>query len=127
MHPLPSSIPHELSPEATLQESFSEQQVFRKFKDVLPSGLAYGFNMTFFLSTELKPHQCQVCSKTFAEKYNLDSHFKTHSGIPPGGFEKRFKCDHCSSTFDRRAKLDAHLLKIHRNETSNGQASFVIS
>ena len=46
---------------------------------------------------------CEICSKTFANKYILKAHMKTHN-------EKTDICDICSKAFSNKQILKAHIL-----------------
>lgn len=57
-----------------------------------------------------RPFQCNVCSKQFTTKWNMELHQWTHqsrSAMP-------FKCTQCKSAFFREADHLAHL-NAHRN------------
>ena len=48
--------------------------------------------------------KCQICFKTFPNRWNLNRHVKSHTG------EKPFKCDHpkCGKSFSRKDNLKGH-------------------
>lgn len=54
-----------------------------------------------------KPFQCHVCMRRFAQKQNLRTHFRLHTG------EKPFQCNHCSLRFTHKLSLMAHTAKYH--------------
>lgn len=43
--------------------------------------------------TDIKPHQCAVCGKTFREKSTLKEHSRIHSNAMP------FTCEYCGKAF----------------------------
>ena len=49
-------------------------------------------------------YQCDVCSKTFGKKQNLDHHKSIHTGI------YRFKCEICSKGFNDKAPYEKHVM-----------------
>ncbi|KAJ3075046.1 hypothetical protein HDU98_009334 [Podochytrium sp. JEL0797] len=53
--------------------------------------------------------RCSHCDKSFAMKYQLSRHTKTHTG------EKNHACDFCSKTFVQAAHLTTHL-RTHTGE-----------
>lgn len=64
-----------------------------------------------------KPHGCDQCSATFADKSELEIHKRCHSGcffniiflrINNILGEKPFKCNFCSASFARKNYLDVH-------------------
>uniref|UniRef100_A0A8C5DH91 C2H2-type domain-containing protein n=1 Tax=Gouania willdenowi TaxID=441366 RepID=A0A8C5DH91_GOUWI len=56
-----------------------------------------------------KPFKCDICSKCFVRKQQLQSHMRIHTG------EKPFKCDVCSKCFVRKQQLQSHM-RIHTGE-----------
>ena len=58
-----------------------------------------------------KPHECDVCNKTFhggAAVYNMETHKKiNHEGL------KEIVCDICKMNFGRRTHLYLHVKKFH--------------
>ena len=53
--------------------------------------------------------QCELCSKKFTSKGDLNRHLKIHTG------EKSFKCDFCEKKLTKKSNLNRHL-KIHTGE-----------
>lgn len=78
---------------------------------------------------EEKPHTCEVCNKTFAQKSNLRDHLQTHSGNKPNDLKARvygntkkadtpytepvklghLACETCQQTFSNFVDLKKHL------------------
>ena len=56
-----------------------------------------------------KPHKCDLCSKCFRSKSDLNKHQRLHTG------EKPFKCVECSKSFARKSNLIIHQ-RIHTGE-----------
>ncbi|KAJ8885415.1 hypothetical protein PR048_011612 [Dryococelus australis] len=59
--------------------------------------------------TEVKPHQCQQCLKSFSSNHQLVQHIRVHTG------EKPYKCSYC----DRRFKQLSHVQQHTRLHTAN--------
>ncbi|OXU23462.1 hypothetical protein TSAR_013310 [Trichomalopsis sarcophagae] len=57
-----------------------------------------------------RPYECQVCSKAFSTKWNLQLHKWTHAARST----KPFKCNQCSAAFYRNSDYTAHI-NSHRN------------
>ncbi|KAG7210247.1 hypothetical protein KM043_011795 [Ampulex compressa] len=57
-----------------------------------------------------RPYECQVCSKAFSTKWNLQLHKWTHAARST----KPFKCNQCSAAFYRHSDYTAHM-NSHRN------------
>ena len=55
---------------------------------------------------DVKPHQCDICEKSFTQLTNMLNHKKTHEKEP------EFKCDACGAGFRKQSTLLKHL-KIH--------------
>ncbi|XP_011861996.1 PREDICTED: zinc finger protein 624-like [Vollenhovia emeryi] len=52
----------------------------------------------------IKPHQCNICGRSFVRLHNMKVHCKIH-------FEN--KCDHCNAVFKKRLDLIKHVREIH--------------
>ncbi|XP_056136189.1 zinc finger protein 37 homolog [Lampris incognitus] len=75
-------------------------------------GFVYRFGLTKHLQMvhgRVKPFACQVCSKGFFTKRDLEAHFRIHTG------EKPFHCNLCEKQFKRRVELNVHL-RWHNGE-----------
>ncbi|XP_063984920.1 uncharacterized protein LOC135166535 isoform X2 [Diachasmimorpha longicaudata] len=57
-----------------------------------------------------RPYECQVCSKAFSTKWNLQLHKWTHAARST----KPYKCNQCSAAFYRHSDYTAHM-NSHRN------------
>ena len=68
-------------------------------------------DLNLMISTPKSLYQCQICSKSYYDKYKLDEHVQ---GIHEGGH----KCQICDKCFSHRRTLDHHLLKVH-DDTKN--------
>ena len=56
----------------------------------------------------LKIHQCDICSKVFAQSFDLKRHIITvHEGA------KNYKCDRCDQKFSQAGNLKQHLNSVH--------------
>ncbi|KPJ00018.1 Zinc finger protein 782 [Papilio xuthus] len=64
--------------------------------------------------TGSKPHTCSVCVKSFASKYTLQSHLKTHLDRP-----RPFKCSQCGKSFLTQQNLNQH------EKTHSGVKEFI--
>ncbi|PIO54864.1 zinc finger, C2H2 type, partial [Teladorsagia circumcincta] len=51
-----------------------------------------------------RPHQCNLCQKTFIFKFDLNRHMKIHA-------ERGYSCRQCGRSFTRQQSLDEHALK----------------
>lgn len=60
---------------------------------------------------ELPPNTCEICFKTFKNKYGLVKHVKTHG-------PKDLECDLCDKSFRLESYLTKHRKKMHPNAPS---------
>ncbi|KAJ8957995.1 hypothetical protein NQ318_001997 [Aromia moschata] len=64
--------------------------------------------------SEVKPHQCQQCLKSFSSNHQLVQHIRVHTG------EKPYKCSYC----DRRFKQLSHVQQHTRLHTATCERQF---
>ena len=57
---------------------------------------------------KMKPFKCDLCDKTFTDKYSLEKHCKIiHEKL------KQFKCDICDKQFSAKNVLKRHKFAVH--------------
>jgi KRAB domain-containing zinc finger protein len=66
-------------------------------------------NETHTDSSNIKPFACNMCSKSFKNRYQLVLHNRSHTG------EKPFQCPICFKTFSMSSNLQKHF-DIHSND-----------
>ena len=55
-----------------------------------------------------KLFKCNICDKTFAHKFNLNTHrTSVHEG------KKAFQCDICETSFAQKVQMKRHIALIH--------------
>ena len=55
----------------------------------------------------LKPHVCDICQETFAQKSNMNEHIaRKHNNIT-------HTCDYCDKTFNTKTNLYRHVKSVH--------------
>lgn len=61
--------------------------------------------------TEVKPHQCQQCLKSFSSNHQLVQHIRVHTG------EKPYKCSYCDRRFKQLSHVQQHT-RLHTGKSS---------
>ncbi|GBM01868.1 Zinc finger protein 112 [Araneus ventricosus] len=67
-------------------------------------------NLHYRIHTEKTPFVCEVCSRTFSQKSHLNVHYRVHTK------EKPYGCKLCSQAFSEKSALNVHY-HIHTKET----------
>ena len=65
------------------------------------------------LLQESNRFHCDICEKSFANKYRLDNHYVVHNNSRP------FVCPICKTAFKRKPELHIHVMRRHLEE--NGE------
>ncbi|XP_018371194.1 PREDICTED: protein krueppel-like [Trachymyrmex cornetzi] len=55
-----------------------------------------------------KPHQCDLCERSFTQKGNLKRHFEAKHCI-----NKDYKCNVCEKVFENKWSLNIHTATEH--------------
>lgn len=58
------------------------------------------------IHTGKKPHQCDICGRTFRERGTLKEHYRIHTGAMP------FTCEFCGKAFRFKGVLTVIYLKL---------------
>ena len=69
--------------------------------------------------SEVKPHQCQQCLKSFSSNHQLVQHIRVHTG------EKPYKCSYCDRRFKQLSHVQQHT-RLHTGQspvTAHGDRS----
>ncbi|XP_044740897.1 uncharacterized protein LOC123302151 [Chrysoperla carnea] len=61
------------------------------------------------LGSDVKPHQCQQCLKSFSSNHQLVQHIRVHTG------EKPYKCSYCDRRFKQLSHVQQHT-RLHTGE-----------
>ncbi|KAJ3103363.1 Fez zinc finger protein 1 [Phlyctochytrium planicorne] len=100
-----SSTSSSTSSSSSSTPTMAQLSTLQAVKKVTASGLTF-YECTF-------PN----CNKAFRRRYNLSSHYYTHTG------EKPQVCEVCGASFSRRHDLKRHVSKLHDEERPFGCAS----
>jgi len=57
---------------------------------------------TAFAKSKERPHECDICKKSFFTRDNLKSHIKSHQD------ERPYQCDLCNNSFKTKYSLNLH-------------------
>lgn len=60
--------------------------------------------------SEVKPHQCQQCLKSFSSNHQLVQHIRVHTG------EKPYKCSYCDRRFKQLSHVQQHT-RLHTGKS----------
>lgn len=61
--------------------------------------------------SEVKPHQCQQCLKSFSSNHQLVQHIRVHTG------EKPYKCSYCDRRFKQLSHVQQHT-RLHTGKSN---------
>ena len=75
--------------------------VFKLTKNKLSTKETF-YSIIKVLITAAKRFDCQVCHRSYSNKYNLNKHMKVHDD------SKAFKCDVCLKAFPSKSHLETH-------------------
>ncbi len=91
------------SPDPSKQSNSSTQ--IRHQCPLCSASFARKYRLTIHIRTHTgeKPYKCSSCEKTFKDSDHLRRHIRTHSGLKP------FKCELCSRTFGDKEHLKRHM------------------
>jgi len=64
--------------------------------------------LTFISKNGYKPYKCNICDKSFLDKYYLGLHLKGHTG------EVLFQCKTCKSVFATKIEKNSHVEEKHK-------------
>ena len=53
--------------------------------------------------------KCYICDKTYADRYSLRYHLRTH------GIGRQIRCEYCNKSFSKPSRLEAHVKSNHQN------------
>merc|ERR1719322_1172271 len=59
--------------------------------------------------TPVQETKCYVCDKTYADRYSLRYHLRTH------GIGRQIRCEYCNKSFSKPSRLEAHVKSNHHN------------
>ena len=61
--------------------------------------------------------KCQICPKSFSNKYSLQKHAKVHED------SQRYVCSQCNKSFHKHHFLKSHIALEHQKEGNNGKVT----
>lgn len=70
---------------------------------VILVGLGQIVNVKTWILSDIRPHKCPTCNKTFPMRYMVREHMRTHSG------DKPYLCNLCGTSFGNRGHLYRHI------------------
>lgn len=68
--------------------------------------------------SEVKPHQCQQCLKSFSSNHQLVQHIRVHTG------EKPYKCSYCDRRFKQLSHVQQHT-RLHTGKIDTSNFNFI--
>lgn len=83
------------------------------------TGSLSGLPAVMGAGTEVKPHQCQQCLKSFSSNHQLVQHIRVHTG------EKPYKCSYCDRRFKQLSHVQQHT-RLHTGKTFNFLYRFIL-